>query len=105
MECIAYKSGYKYQLKKDYVTTIDIKPDAPIDTGYMALTSEGTLTIRNGYAWDSPSDATLDTLMGSGNILDRYTGGAFGEGLEDSFLGNYADTILNSLKQNKTEKT
>lgn len=62
MECIAYKSGYKYQLKKDYVTTIDIKPDAPIDTGYIALASEGTLTIRSGYAWDGPSGPTIDTL-------------------------------------------
>jgi len=62
MECIAYKSGYKYQLKKDYVTTVDIKPDASVDTGYIALTSEGALTIRNGYAWDGPSGPTIDTL-------------------------------------------
>ena len=62
MECIAYKSGYKYQLKKDYVTTIDIKPDASIDTGYLVLTADGTLTIRSGYAWDGPSGPTIDTL-------------------------------------------
>lgn len=62
MACIAYKTGYKYQLKKDYITTIDIKPDVPIDTKYLALTVDGTLTIRDGYAWDGPSGPTIDTL-------------------------------------------
>jgi len=28
MECIAYKAGYKYQLKEDYVIQIEIRPDA-----------------------------------------------------------------------------
>ena len=62
MECIAYKSGYKYQLKEDYITTIDIKPAAPINTEYLALTPDGTLTIKKGYAWDGPSGLTFDTL-------------------------------------------
>ena len=62
MECIAYKSGYKYQLKQDYVTQIEIKPEAPIDIEYLALTPAGTLTIKKGYAWDGPSGPTIDTL-------------------------------------------
>jgi len=60
-ECIAYKSGYKYQLKKDYVTQIEIKPSAPIDTEYIKLDVNGRLTIANGYAWDGPSGPTIDT--------------------------------------------
>lgn len=62
MECILYKSGYKYQLKKDYVTGIAIKPPAPIDIQYIVLAPDGTLTIRDGYAWDGPSGPTIDTL-------------------------------------------
>ena len=62
MECIAYKDGYKYQLKKDYVTVIEIKPAAPIDAKYILLALDGTLTIKEGYAWDGPSGPTIDTL-------------------------------------------
>ena len=62
MEFIAYKSGYKYQLKKDYIAAIAIKPVTPIDTDYLALTLGGSLTVKSGYAWDGPSGPTLDTL-------------------------------------------
>ena len=62
MECIAYKAGYKYQLHENYVVQIDIKPAAPIDIEYLALTTTGILTVREGYAWDGPSGPTIDTL-------------------------------------------
>ena len=62
MECIAYKSGYKYQLKENYVTDIGIKPSKAIETKYIALGLDGTITIREGYAWDGPSGPTIDTL-------------------------------------------
>jgi len=62
MKCITYKAGYKYQLKEDYIDTIDIKPGEAIDTEYIALGLDGTLTIRDGYAWDGPSGPTIDTL-------------------------------------------
>jgi hypothetical protein len=62
MECISYKDGYKYQLKGDYVADTGITPDAPIDTEYLAMSIEGMLTVRNGYAWDGPSGPTIDTL-------------------------------------------
>ena len=62
MECITYRAGYKYQLKADYVVDITITPAEPIDTDYIALTQEGSLTIKKGYAWDGPSGPTIDTL-------------------------------------------
>ena len=62
MNCIAYNGGYKYQLKEAYKVVIDIKPTKPIDTDYIKLDSEGTLTIAKGYAWDGPSGPTMDTL-------------------------------------------
>ena len=62
MECIAYKSGYKYQLKETYSVRIDIRPDAAVDAEYLALTAGGMLTVKKGYAWDGPSGPTIDTL-------------------------------------------
>jgi len=62
MECIAFKKGYKYQLKEAYVVTVPIRPATDLDTDYIALTTQGALTIKQGYAWDGPSGPTVDTL-------------------------------------------
>ena len=61
MQCIAYNGGYKYQLKQTYALTIALRPDLNISTDYIALSTEGALTIAKGYAWDGPSGPTLDT--------------------------------------------
>jgi len=61
MECVSYKDGYKYQLNNDYSLTINILPDADVETPYIALTKTGMLTIKKGYAWDGPSGPTIDT--------------------------------------------
>ena len=61
MKCIAYDGGYKYLLNETYTLAIDIKPSTPINTKYIALGSDGNLTISEGYAWDGPS-GSLDTL-------------------------------------------
>lgn len=62
MECITYKSGYKYQLKKPYIVVIPIKPESAISSEFVALSTDGTLSIKSGYAWDGPSGPTIDTL-------------------------------------------
>ena len=62
MKCIAYNSGYKYQLKEIYSVVINITPTAPINTEYIDLDTAGNLTISEGYAWDGPSGPTIDTL-------------------------------------------
>lgn len=61
MKCIAYKDGYKYQLKADYVIQGPIVPPRAIDAEYLALTLGGVLTVKKGYAWDGPSGPTVDT--------------------------------------------
>ena len=62
MECIAYREGYKYQLKTSYSIHIEIKPAVAVDTEYLSLTLGGLLTVKEGYAWDGPSGPTVDTL-------------------------------------------
>jgi len=61
MECISYRGGYKYQLKKTYRTEIEIRPDPSILSEFVILDHAGLLEIRSGYAWDGPSGPTIDT--------------------------------------------
>ena len=61
MPCIAHKTGYKYQLQEDSVTATGIKLAMLINTEYIQRGTDGTLTIKEGYAWDGPSGPTIDT--------------------------------------------
>ena len=60
--CIAYRGGYKYQLKQDYTVTIAIIPPKVVGNDYIALDITGKLFVKAGYAWDGPSGPTIDTL-------------------------------------------
>lgn len=62
MDCIGYKSGYKYQIKKNYSVEIPIKPESDILSEFITLDTNGILTLKSGYAWDGPSGPTIDTL-------------------------------------------
>ncbi len=58
---ITYRSGYKYQLAEEYSLKISIKPDAPIDSAFIALDPQGNLRVKAGYAWDGTSGPVIDT--------------------------------------------
>ena len=59
---IRYKGGYKYQLaENNCIERISIFPENNIDTPYIALTTEGEITVKVGYAWDGPSGTAIDT--------------------------------------------
>ena len=58
---IKYKAGYKYQLAADYSVWLCVHPKEYAEAGYVALTGDGLLTIKAGYAWDGPSGPTFDT--------------------------------------------
>jgi len=62
MECIAYRKGYKYQLREEYIVETGIAARQDVDTDFIGLTTGGKLTIKRGYAWDGPSGPTFDTL-------------------------------------------
>lgn len=60
---IKYKKRrkYKYNLHSDFEYSTGIKVDAPKDSGYLMIDSNGKLLIKAGYSWDGPSGPTIDT--------------------------------------------
>ena len=61
MTHIEYRDGYLYQLETTYVVLTPIIPATAIHTEHISLEIDGTITIREGYAWDGPSGPTIDT--------------------------------------------
>jgi hypothetical protein len=61
MDKIYYRSGYKYQLVKDYSCQVNIFPDHDINLEFISLSKDGKLSFRSGYAWDGPSGCAIDT--------------------------------------------
>ena len=59
--CYRKLRRYKYQLMQDYTISIEVETQEDIEMSFLALTSEGELTIKNRYAWDGPSGPTIDT--------------------------------------------
>ncbi len=47
---------------KDDEKALREEPDEDIESDYIVLTSEGSITIKKGYAWGGPSGPTIDTL-------------------------------------------
>lgn len=61
---VFYRSGYKYQLFKDY--EYQLPKEFPlvsreIETDYFYLSESGLLIVKKGYAWAGPSGPTIDT--------------------------------------------
>ena len=58
---IEYKSGFKYQLSKDYSVFVNIFPKENIYSEFIELHFDGFLIIKSGYCWDGPSGPAIDT--------------------------------------------
>ncbi len=71
---IFYRSGYKYQLDKDYHIRTRIRPLKEIDTQYISLREDGSMVVKNGYAWDGTSGLIIDT---DGNLRASLVHDAF----------------------------
>ena len=62
IQCIHYRSGYKYQVKRTVAVQTKIHPDVEKVIGrFIKLGTDGLLEIGDGYAWDGPSGPTIDT--------------------------------------------
>lgn len=99
MDCITYRAGYKYQLAREYVAPIEIRPDRPIQTQYVWLSPSGTLTIKAGYAWDGPSGPAIDTrnFMRGSLIHDALYQLMRGKYLDHDTYREAADSILRRI--------
>lgn len=99
MPCIAYNSGYKYQLKEAYVLATSLRPEQAIELDYLGLGPDGTLTIRKGYAWDGPSGPTIDTAdFMRGSLVHDALYQLMREGhLDREVYRDVADRLLQAL--------
>jgi len=59
--CYRKLKNYKYQLMKDYVVSIPIKPAGVVNTKFIKLTMAGKLTVKDRYSWDGASGPAIDT--------------------------------------------
>ena len=53
--------GYKYELLHDYQYNTPIKIEEDTGNGYVSISKDGVLFIKERYAWDGPSGPTIDT--------------------------------------------
>lgn len=99
MHCIVYKSGYKYQLKRDFTLEIPIRPVALIGNDFVKLDDRGVLVIKSAYAWDGPSGPTIDTQnFMRGSLVHDALYQLMREGwLEASTWRQPADRLLQQL--------
>jgi len=52
---------WKYRLHKQLVIPTGIRPERDCNAGFCRLSTDGVLTIYEGYAWDGPSGPAIDT--------------------------------------------
>jgi len=99
MKSIFYKGGYKYQLSKEYIVDINIKPSEDIDVFYIKLTTSGKLTIKKGYAWDGPSGPTFDTknFMRGSLVHDALYQLMRGDNIDKATYRKPADKLLRKM--------
>ena len=97
VERIAFKDGYKYQLVESYVVDIHLTGVTAI-TRWLELTSDGVLTIREGYAWDGPSGPACDTPnFMRGSLVHDACYQLLREGLLPPACRDHADRLLRDM--------
>lgn len=57
---IFYADGYKYQMRKNAVAESRVCPGKLINHEYFAISLDGVILVRRGYAWDGASGPAVD---------------------------------------------
>jgi hypothetical protein len=93
---IKFRKGYRYQLVDNYEVDLNfVRPARDIETEYVALSRDGRLSIRHGYAWDGASGPTIDTLDSMrGSLVHDVLYQLIREGLLDPAQRRNADREL-----------
>lgn len=95
---IYYKSGYKYQLCKQYSIQTLIYPATLIMADFISLQPCGLLIIDKGYAWDGASGPTLDTKSSMrGSLVHDALYQLMRLGLIPENNREYADKLLHDI--------
>lgn len=94
-KCLYFSSGYKYQVRKDYHIKLDIIPFAPISLDHVNMQMDGSLIIKEGYAWNGASGPTWDSLSSMiGSLVHDVIYQLIRLGLIDPGYKEYGDKIL-----------
>ena len=91
---------YKYQLIYDYTINIEIDDlEQDVNTNFIALTTDGLLTVKKQYAWDGPSGPTIDTrsFMRGSLVHDALYQLMREKYLDYTKHRNYADKLLKKI--------
>lgn len=94
---IKYKGGYKYQLVEDYEVKIKIFPENDILNKYISLYTNGTLWIKEGYAWDGATMAISSKTFMRGSLVHDALYQLMREGELPQYARKLADIELRNI--------
>lgn len=100
MNAIRYQLGYKYQLYETYSHRLinPVTASKEIKTRFIDLSTDGILTIKQGYAWDGPSGPTIDSpCFMRGSLVHDALYQLMREGLINRDQKNAADRELHDI--------
>lgn len=98
-DVIKFLPGYKYQLVESATFRTSIHPVEHVSTPFIVLKTDGTLTIKRGYAWDGPSGPTIDTKnFMRGSLVHDALYQLMREGhLDEAICRDIADKLLRQM--------
>lgn len=93
-----FKSGYKYQLTRDYRIELEVIPFRPICLPFISMYTAGDMVIKSGYAWNGASGPTLDTKNTmAGSLVHDALYQLIRLRLIDPKYKEYADRVLKEI--------
>ncbi len=116
---IRYCAGYEFQLAENYSVDVGFRPLVSVSVGeWVALTDQGILSLKAGYAWDGASGPIVQSadimrgslvhdglyqLMRAGLLGQEYREQADGVlkriCLEDGMSHWYAQAVYNAVRE------